>query len=100
MLSDCTALYQNKLQQQGFHDVVNRNKIKFEPYGDLAGQAFSEFIENSINIEGSHSQIETDEAPGVECPNKSDTEDTEQTKLLQFLTLCHRYYRMMKSQKA
>ena len=28
-------LYQNKLQEEGVQDVVNINKIKFEPSGDL-----------------------------------------------------------------
>ena len=90
---------QNKLQEQGVQDVVNRNKIKFEPYGYLLDQDFSQFNENSINNQDPHSQIENDEIPGTEYPNENDLEDTE-TKLLQFLTLCHRYYQMMKSQKA
>ena len=55
MLSGCPPLYQNKLQQQGVQYVVNRNKIKFEPYGDLVDQAFSQFNEISINNEDPHS---------------------------------------------
>ena len=46
LLSGCPSLYQNKLHDQGVQDVVNRNKMKFEPYCD---QAFSQFHENSIN---------------------------------------------------
>ena len=38
LLSGFPPLYQNKLQQQGVQDVVNTNKIKFEPYGDLVDQ--------------------------------------------------------------
>ena len=38
--SGCPSFYQNKLHEQGLQDVVNRNKIKFEPYGDLVDQAF------------------------------------------------------------
>ena len=43
LLSVCPPLYQNKLPEQGVQDIVNRNKIKFEPYGDLVDQAFSQF---------------------------------------------------------
>ena len=71
---------QNKLQEQGVQDVVNRNKIKFEPYGYLLDQAFSQFNENSINNQDSHSQIENDEIPGTEYPNENDLEDTETNK--------------------
>ena len=49
LLSSCTPLYQNKLPEQWVQDVVNRNKIKFEPYGDFVDKAFSQFNENSIN---------------------------------------------------
>ena len=47
LLSGCSPLYQNKLQEQRVQDVVNRDKIKFEPYGHLVGQAFSQFNGNS-----------------------------------------------------
>ena len=43
-----------KLSEQGVQDVVNRNKLKFEPYGDLVDQAFSR-NENYINKQDSHS---------------------------------------------
>ena len=69
MLSGCPPLYQNKLQQQGVQYVVNRNKIKFEPYGDLVDQAFSQFNEISINNQDPHSQIEKDGTPEAEYPN-------------------------------
>ena len=35
--------------KQGVQDVVNRNKIKFKPYGDLVDETFSQIHENSIN---------------------------------------------------
>ena len=60
MLAGCQQLYRNKLQEQGVQDVVNRNKIKFEPYGDLVDQVFSQFNENSINNQDPHSQTEND----------------------------------------
>ena len=99
LLSSFPTLYQNKLQEQGVQDAVNTNKIKFEPYGDLVDQTFSQFNENSINNKDPHSQIENDEKAGAEYPNKNDSKD-KQTKLLQFLTLYHKYYQMMKLQKA
>ena len=76
--SGCPSFYQNKLQEQGVEDVVNRNKIKFEPYGDLVDQVFSQFNENSINNQDPHSQTENDETPEVEYSN--DSEDTETYK--------------------
>ena len=80
LLSCCSPLYQNKLQEQGVQDVVNRNKIKFEPYGNLVDQVFSQFNENSINIQDPHSQIENDETPEAEYPNENDSEDIETNK--------------------
>ena len=79
LLSGCTPLpmYKNKLQEQRVQDVRNRNKIRFEPYGDLVDQAFSQFNENYIKNQDSHSQIENDETTGAEYPNENDSEDTE-----------------------
>ena len=77
LLSDCPPLYQYKIQEQEVQDVVTGNKIKFEPYGDLVDQAFSQFNENSIINQDSHSQIENDETPGAEYPNENNSEDTE-----------------------
>ena len=81
MLAGCPQLYQNKLQEQGVQDVVNRNKIKFEPYGDLVDQFFSQFNENLINNQDPQSQIENDEIPKTEYPNENDSEDTERNKI-------------------
>ena len=64
------------MQEQGVQDVVNRSKVNFEAYGDLVDQAFSQFNENYINKQDSHSQIENDETPGAEYPN----EDTKTNK--------------------
>ena len=49
LLSGFPPLYQNKLQEEGVQNVVNINKINFEPYGDLVDQDFSQFNENLIN---------------------------------------------------
>ena len=67
-LSDCPALYQNKQQKKkkkGIQDIVNRNKIKFESYGDLVYQSFSQLNKNSIKNQDSHSQTENDITPGA-----------------------------------
>ena len=71
-------LYQKKLQQQDVQDIVNRNKIKFEPYYDLVYQAFSQFDDNS-NQE-LHGEIENNESPEAEHPNENDLEDTKTNK--------------------
>ena len=73
-------VYQNKLREQGVQASVNMNKIKFEPYHDLVDQIFSQFKENSITNQDSHSQIENDEPPGAKYPNEKDSEDTETSK--------------------
>ena len=80
LLSGCPPLHQNKLQEQGVQDVVNRNKIKFKPYGDLVDQTFSQFNENSINNQDPHSQIGKDGTPEAEYANENDSEDTETNK--------------------
>ena len=77
LLSGFPPLYQNKLQEEGVQNVVNINKIKFEPYGDLIDQAFSQFNENLINNQDPCSQIENNETPGPEYPNESDSEKGE-----------------------
>ena len=98
LLSGFPPLHQNKLQEEGVQDVVNINKIKFEPYGDL-DQAFSQFNENLINNQDKHSQIENDETPGPEYPNEIIQKKEKQTIILHFPTSCHKYYQMMKSHK-
>ena len=97
---DEKQLYQNKLQEQGVPDVVNRSKIKFEPYDGLVYQAFSRCNENSINNHDPHRQTENDETPGAEYSTENDSEDTEAIKTSTIPNLCHRYYHMMKSEKA
>ena len=59
-------MYQNKLQEQGVQAVVNMNKLKFEPYGDLVDPSFSQFNDNSITNRELLSQVENDETPGAE----------------------------------
>ena len=38
LLSGFPPIYENKLQNEGVQDFVNINKMKFEPYDDLADQ--------------------------------------------------------------
>ena len=71
-LSGGSPLYQNKLHEQGIQGVINRTKIKFEPYGDLVNQAFSEFNENSINNHDPHNETENDESQEAEYPSEND----------------------------
>ena len=78
--SGCSPLYQSKLQEQGVQDVANRNKRRFQPYGDLVDQAFSQFNEKPIENHNPHSQIENDETPGSGYPNENELEDTETNK--------------------
>ena len=93
-------MYQNKLQEQRVQDAVNRKKIKFEPYGDLVHQGFSQFNENSINNQDPQSHIENNETPGGKYANEIDSEDTETNKTSTIPNLCHIYYQVMKSEKA
>ena len=101
LLSGFPPLHQNKLQEQGFQDVLKTDKIKFKPYGDLVDQACSKCIETLINNQDPHSQLENHETPGAEYPNKNDPEntDTHTQKILQSSTLCPKYQETMKSQK-
>ena len=50
------ALYQYKLPEQRVQYVVNINKIKFEPDGDLVVHANSKFNETLIHSQDPHRQ--------------------------------------------
>ena len=52
-------MYQNKTARRRSPGCC-KHKVKFEPYGDLVDQAFSQFDENLINNQDPHSQIEND----------------------------------------
>ena len=56
------------------------DKIKFEPYGDLADQAFSQFNNNSVNNQDPHSKTENNQTPEAEYPNENHWEDKEKRK--------------------
>ena len=99
LLSGCPLLYQNKPQEQGVQDVVNNNKIKFKPYRDLVDQIFSQFNENSINNQDSHSQIENYETPETEYPNENDSEETETNKISAISNFMSQVLKVMKLQK-
>ena len=51
LLSGFSTLHQNKHGGQRVQVVVNMNKIKFESYGDLVDQAFSQFNENLSQVD-------------------------------------------------
>ena len=80
LLSGFPLMYENKLQEDGVQDVVNKNKRKLEPYGDLVDQGFSKINENLINNQDPNSQIENDETSAAEYPNESDSEEGETNK--------------------
>ena len=80
LLSDFSPMYQKKMQEQGSQDVVNINKIKFEPHGDLIDWAYLPFNETLINNQDPHSQIENDETSEAGYSNENDSEDTETNK--------------------
>ena len=61
---------------EGVQDSVNINKMKFESYGELVDQAFSQFNENLISNQYPHSQTKNDEKEG-KCPNENNTEEGE-----------------------
>ena len=94
LLSGFPPMYQNKLQKEGFQDVVNINKSKLEPYGNLVDQAFLKLNDNLINNQYPHSQIKNDETPMKMIQKKE-----KQVKLLDFLPSCHKYYQIMKLRK-
>ena len=73
-------MYQNTLQERGVQDIININKIKFEPSGDFAEETHSRLNEILINNQDPHGQIENGETPGAEYPNENVSEDTEINK--------------------
>ena len=96
LLSGCPTLYQNKLQEQGFQDVKNRNKISFKQYGDLADQAFSQLMRSMLTIKNDITKLKIMEHhQQIILINM-----IQETKLLQFKTLCNKYCHMIKLKKA
>ena len=81
LLSGCPPLHQNKLQEQGLQDVVNRNKIKFKPYGDLVDQTFSQFNEK-LTIKTHLAKWKMMEHQKHNMPMKMIQKAQKQTKLL------------------
>ena len=68
------------MQEQGVENIVNINKIIFEPYGDLVDEVYSRLSDTLINNQDPHSQIEHDEIPGAEYSNGNDSKHTETRK--------------------
>ena len=99
LLSGLPPLYQNKLQEQGVQDIVNINKIKFEPYGDLVDQVYSRFNETLINNQDPHGQMKNDQISGAEYSSDNDSEETGTKKTSTIVLLYHKYFQIMKSQK-
>ena len=60
LFSGCPPLYQKKLQEFDVQNVVNSNKIKFKPYVDLVGEAYSHYNDNICDNQDPFGQIEND----------------------------------------
>ena len=86
LLSGCPQFYQNKLQEQGGHDVVNTTKVKFEPYDDLAYHVFLNLIRTQLKI----NKIKKHQELNISTEMIQKTQ--KQTELLPFLTFYRRYY--------
>lgn len=67
----------SKLQKQGVKDVLNINKVKFEPCGDLFNQVLPQFSETLINDQDPHSQVKSDETAGAEIVNSFNSKQRE-----------------------
>ena len=93
-------LYQNKLQEQGIQDVVNTNKIKFEPYGDLVDKAYLNLMRPWLTIKTHKAKLKMTKHQGQNILMKVIQKTEKQTKLQQLPTLCQKYYRIMKSHRA
>ena len=72
------------------HNVLNKNKIKFEPYGGFVYQAFWQFNENLMNYKDPKTQNENDETPGIENYNENDYEDTETNETFPIPNFMHK----------
>ena len=96
LLSDFIPLYQNKLQEHGVQDVVNINKINFEPCGDLVDESYSKFNETLIKTYKAKLKIMRHQGQNILL--KFIQKKEKQTKL-QLPTLCQKYYQMMITQK-
>ena len=78
--SGFSPTYQNKMQEEGAQNIVNINKIKFEPYCDFADQGFLQHNENLIKTQEPVNQIKNDETTWANNPNQNDWKDTEANK--------------------
>ena len=92
-------MYQNKLQEQGIQDVVNTNRIKFQPYGDLVDQIYSKFNETLINNQDPQAKLKMTKHQGQNILMKFIQKTEKQTKPQQLPVLCQKYYQVMTSQK-
>ena len=70
--SGFSPTYQNKMQEEGAQNIVNINKIKFEPCCDFADQGFLQHNENLIKTQEPVNQIKNDETTWANNPNQND----------------------------
>ena len=69
-------LYQNKLLEPGVQTVVNSNKIKFEPFGNLVDDSYSRYDTNMLDNQDPFG-LTFDETGKAVCSNDQDDENTE-----------------------
>ena len=70
--------YMEKLLNLEVRNIVNENKIKIEPYGDLVDTALSNLRAHLINNQDSYAQQENDDVEGlIETTNELISEDAD-----------------------
>ena len=99
LLSGFPPIYQNELQKEGVQDVVNINKMKFEPYGGLVDQTFLQTNGRPTIIKTHIAKLKMIKHHGQSIPMKVIQKKEKQKKLLHFQISCYKHYQIMKSQK-
>ena len=77
LLSGCPPSCQKKLLESGVQIVINRNKIKFEPCGNLVDETISRYNANMFGNQDPFGQIKNDKTGETVYSNDRDDENTE-----------------------
>ena len=99
-LSGCPPLYQNNLREQLVPDFENGNKINLNHMVTYLIKLFLNLMTTQLAMKTHIAKLKMMKHLGQNVPMKMIQKIQKQTKLLPFLTLCHKYYQMMKSKKA
>ena len=73
-------MYQNKLPESGVQTEVNSNKIKFEPYADLADEAYFRYNANMVYNQDLFGQTGNDKTREAIYSSDQDDDNTESSK--------------------